>query len=101
MTGLLSATGALAFHWAQINQQRLTSEEQRVIRVRGRDRLTWAIKSEHRAHHIWDCKVYSVFVAEVAGVRLLQKARKTTAGTVRRRRKRPTERFLDNLPQLR
>jgi phage terminase large subunit GpA-like protein len=52
----------------------LTAEEQRMIRTRRKKRyeLLWVPKGEHLANHIWDCKVYSAFAAELAGATMLQ-----------------------------
>jgi hypothetical protein len=61
--------------------------------------LVWALKKEHRANHIWDCKVYSSFAAEQLGAHSLPdlQAAKTTPAEKPRPR---GSGWLDDLPKL-
>ncbi len=49
----------------------LASEHQKTVRAGNRTETIWVPKDSHRPNHIWDCKVYSSFVAELAGARAL------------------------------
>ncbi|GAF76494.1 unnamed protein product, partial [marine sediment metagenome] len=51
----------------------LTAEEQRLVRHPRRQKyeLVWTLKKEHRANHLWDCKIYSSFAAEQLGAHSL------------------------------
>jgi phage terminase large subunit GpA-like protein len=77
----------------------LSSEEQRVMRIRGRERLIWVLKSEYRANHLWDCKVYAAFAAEVCGARLLQRLESRNP-RVNRIKRGLQEGWLDDIPHL-
>lgn len=77
----------------------LTSEHQTLISTRwGRKVMSWALKDEHLPNHIWDCKVYSAFAAELVGARSLQPLKENVPTKDRTRQKRGS--FLDDLPEL-
>ncbi len=79
----------------------LTAEEQRTIRSRRRQRyeLVWALKKEHRANHIWDCKVYSSFAAEQLGAHSLPDLAAEKPKPAKKARSRGSG-WLDDLPKL-
>ena len=79
----------------------LTAEEQRPVRTRRKQRyeLVWVLKKEHRANHLWDCKVYSSFAAELAGAQSLPSLAEVKPKQPKRKRSQYTG-WLDNLPSL-
>jgi phage terminase large subunit GpA-like protein len=80
----------------------LTAEEQRLIRSHRRQRyeLVWVLKKEHLPNHVWDCKVYSSFAAELIGAFSLPSLEIKKPKPQKRKR---TSRsgWLDDLPKLR
>jgi len=77
----------------------LTSEHQSLVRGRrGRSVMSWTLKNEHLPNHLWDCKVYSAFAAELVGARSLQPLKEKQPAIHKPRAKRGT--FLDNLPEI-
>lgn len=78
----------------------LTSEEQRPVRTRRKQRyeLIWVLKKEHLPNHLWDCKVYSSFAAELSGAHSLQSLEEIKPKQPKKKRGRSG--FLDDLPAL-
>ena len=81
--------------------QQLTSEEQLLVRKGrgGKKKISWELKKQHRENHLWDCRVYSAFAGELAGVRLIA----DSAGFAAPQRVTAKPKgggFLDNLPRL-
>ena len=79
----------------------LTAEEQRAVRNprRRKYELVWALKKEHRANHIWDCKVYSSFAAELVGAHSLPDLEAVKPEQPKRKRHSRSG-WLDDLPDL-
>lgn len=79
----------------------LTAEEQRPIRTRRKQRyeLLWVLKKEHLPNHIWDCKVYSSFAAELSGAHSLQSLEEVKPKQPKKKRSGRSG-FLDDLPAL-
>lgn len=79
----------------------LISEEQRPVRTRRKRRyeLIWVLKKEHLPNHLWDCKIYSTFAAELSGAHSLQSLEEIRPERSKKKIKRSG--FLDNLPSLR
>lgn len=61
----------------------LTSEEMVKIKIKGKDRNLWQLKT-HRDNHIWDVVVGNEFVAEIAGARALKDPNERIAKRSRR-----------------
>ena len=80
----------------------LTAEEQRMIHSHRRQRyeLLWVLKKEHMANHIWDCKVYSSFAAEMIGAHSLPSLEETKPQRPKKKRSGRSG-WLDDLPVLR
>ena len=52
--------------------EQLASEEERIIRHGRGFKKTWGQKDRHKPNHLWDCRVYSTFAAELAGAYALR-----------------------------
>jgi len=78
----------------------LTAEEQRPVRTRRKQRyeLVWVLKKEHLPNHLWDCKVYSSFAAELCGAHSLLSLAKIEPRPKKKRGRYAG--FLDNLPDM-
>lgn len=63
--------------------EHLTSEELRAVRQRGKIRTVWKNKG-NKPDHLWDCKMYSAFAAEIAGVYTLNDPDKNQPKKTRR-----------------
>lgn len=80
----------------------LTAEEQRhpvrPRRKRGHE-LVWMLKKEHTPNHLWDCKLYSSFAAELCGAHSLPSLEEIKPKQTKKKRSGRSG-FLDNLPDL-
>jgi len=81
--------------------QHLTSEEQRPVRTKRKQsyELIWVLKKEHLPNHLWDCKVYSSFAAEISGAQSLQPLTNEPKVNESNQNKQGTG-FLDDIPKL-
>jgi len=79
----------------------LTAEEQRPIRTKRKKsyELIWILKKEHLPNHLWDCKVYSSFAAELCGAQSLPSL-ELARPAPEKKKKATGSGFLDDLPKL-
>jgi len=81
--------------------QHLVNEHQTPMTSGRRTYLVWKLNDAHKPNHLWDCKVYNRFLAEIAGVTALpDPEEKTHQVPVRSRTDGADRGFLSDIPRL-